>query len=186
MTNAKLTASGSTKTLLTATAFKEYAEVLSRYLLHRVRRPEDAEDLAQEVFEHFLRKRDSPEPVRDPLAYLFRIAFHVVGLSLKKAQRSPVTFDSSLLEGRDSLNPGGQSTLEDQLALKDELAKALANLPENHVLALMLVERDGMSHKEAAEIMGLSVNSVAMYVSRGRAELALALTAERKDSKASR
>ena len=160
--------------------------MLSRYLLHRVRRPEDAEDLAQEVFEHFLRKRDSPEPVQNPLAYLFRIAFHVVGLSLRKEQRSPVTYDSTLLESEETLGDEAAATLEERVALKDELSKALAKLPKNHVVALMLVERDGMSHKEAAAVMGLSVNTVAMYVSRGRAALVLALTAERKDSLVSR
>src|SRR5690349_20138742 len=69
MTSPKHTPAGSTKTL-TASAFSEYAEVLSRYLLRRVRRREDAEDLSQEVFELFLRKRDHSETVRDPLSYL--------------------------------------------------------------------------------------------------------------------
>ena len=86
--------SGSVKSL-TATAFKEYREVLKRYLLRRVHRPEDAEDLAQEVFELYLRKRDHEETVRDPVSYLFRIAFHVVGDALRREKRSVVTFDLS-------------------------------------------------------------------------------------------
>jgi RNA polymerase sigma factor (sigma-70 family) len=177
MTRAKSTAPGSLKTL-TTTAFKEYAEVLSRYLLRRVKRPEDAEDLAQEVFELFLRKRDHQDTVRDPLSYLFRIAFHVVGESLRREKRSPVTFDSSLVDEPASALPFEGSTVEDQLALKDEIAKALARLPENHVIALMLVEREGMSHKEAAQAMHLSPNSIAMYVSQARAGLKLALDAD--------
>jgi RNA polymerase sigma-70 factor (ECF subfamily) len=178
MTSAK-SAPSSLKTL-TASAFKEYAEVLSRYLLRRVNRPEDAEDLSQEVFELFLRKRDHSDTVRDPLSYLFRIAFHVVGDALSREKRSPVTFDSRLIEEPSTLAPplGGGATLEERLVLKDEIGKALAKLPANHVTALMLVEGQGMSHKEAAQTMGLSPNSVTMYVSHARAALKLALDAE--------
>jgi RNA polymerase sigma-70 factor (ECF subfamily) len=179
MTRSKSTAQGSLKTL-TASAFKEYAAVLSKYLLRRVKRHEDAEDLAQEVFELYLRKRDHSETVRDPLSYLFRIAFHVVGDALRREQRNPVTFDSSLTEDRwDATAANAEASPEERLALKDEIAKALVRLPENHVTALMLVEGHGMSHKEAAHAMGLSPNSIAMYVSQARAALKLELDAQR-------
>src|SRR6185437_7045531 len=153
--------SGSVKSL-TATAFKEYREVLKRYLLRRVHRPEDAEDLAQEVFELYLRKRDHEETVRDPVSYLFRIAFHVVGDALRREKRSVVTFDSSMLDG--PLSPpatDSASPVEDDCALKDEIAHALKKLPQSQVSALMLVEGQGMSYREAAQALGLSPNSIA-------------------------
>jgi RNA polymerase sigma factor (sigma-70 family) len=176
MTRAKPSVTGSLK-VPTTTAFKEYAVVLSRYLLRRVKRREDAEDLAQEVFELFLRRRDHQETVRDPLSYLFRIAFHVLGESLRREHRCPVTFDSSLVEDPADFRSEG-ATIEEDFALKDEIAKALGKLPHNHVTALMLVEGQGMSYKEAATTMGLSTNSVAVYVSRARAALKLALDEE--------
>jgi len=175
MASSKPTVPGSIKTL-TAAAFKEYAVALRRYLVRRVQRPEDADDLAQEVFELFLRKRDHSDTVRDPLSYLFRIAFHVVGDALHKAKNSPVEFDSRLLETPRTEDFG----FEEKLALKDEIAKTLAKLPENHVKALMLVEGQGMSHKEAAQAMGLSPNSITAYVSQARAAFKLALDAERR------
>src|SRR4051794_15324883 len=110
---------GSIKTL-TATAIKEYAEVLRRYLVRRVQRPEDAEDLAQEVFELFLRKRDHAETVRDPLSYLFGIASHVVSQALRKAKSSRVTFDSTLLNRP---TPASELDLDEALALKEEIAR---------------------------------------------------------------
>jgi RNA polymerase sigma factor (sigma-70 family) len=177
--------SGSIKTL-TASAFREYAEVLSRYLLRRVRRREDAEDLSQEIFELFLRKRDHSDTIRDPLSYLFRIAFHVVGDALRREKRDPVTFDSTLLDTSSQVDAGaGNTSLEDRLVLKDEIARALATLPQNHLTALTLVEGQGMSHKEAAAIMGLSPNSITIYVSHARAALKLALDVEqsRKSSR---
>lgn len=178
MTSGKSTVSESVRTL-TSSVLKDYAEVLRRYLLRRVQRPEDAEDLAQEVFELYLRKRDHIETVRDPLAYLFRIAFHVVGEALRKTKRNPVTYDSSLLESRDDSGEATEeSSVEEELALRDAIAKALEKLPENHVKALMLVEGQGMSHQEAAAALGLAPNSVTVYVSQARAAFKLALDAE--------
>jgi RNA polymerase sigma factor (sigma-70 family) len=91
-----------------------------------------------------------------------------------------VTFDSGLAGGSsDASAVDAEASLEERLALKDEIAKALERLPENHVTALMLVEGQGMSHKEAAQAMGLSPNSIAMYVSQARAALKLELDAQR-------
>lgn len=175
--------SGSFKSL-TATAFKDYREVLKRYLLRRVQRPEDAEDLAQEVFELYLRKRDHEETVRDPLSYLFRIAFHVVGDALRRGKRGVVTFDSTLVEA--PLHPAAsdyKSPVEEDCALKDEIAQALKKLPQSQASALMLVEGQGMSYREAAQALGLSPNSVAVYVSQARAALKLSLDAHHRGSR---
>src|SRR5688572_14890139 len=83
---------------LTAATYAEYAEALNRYFVRRVRRPEDASDLCQEVFELFIRRYRHPEVIRNPLAYLFRLAFHAVGDALSKQNRERVTFNSDMAE----------------------------------------------------------------------------------------
>src|SRR5687767_14622610 len=74
-------------------AYERYAKALRHYLVRRVRRPEDVEDLTQEVFALFVRRKDQAQLIRNPLAYLFRIAFHVVGTALADEERSTVTLD---------------------------------------------------------------------------------------------
>ncbi len=75
--------------------YGRYAAALNRYLVRRVRRPEDVDDLTQEIFELFVKRKDRSEVVRNPLAYLFRIAFHVVGTALADEQRQATVIDSN-------------------------------------------------------------------------------------------
>lgn len=164
---------------LSAAALTRYAQTLHRYLTKRVRSREDVADLTQEIFELFLRRKDQSETVRNPLAYLFRIAFHVVGDSLADAQRNPVTFDSTLAG-----DPGpseAQSSDEDaeQLAVQEDVLAALNRLPAQYLTALMLVEGQGMSYKEAAKASGFTPSTIATYVMHGRAALKLALDGQR-------
>src|SRR5690606_16765658 len=73
--------------------YDRYAAALNRYLVRRVRRPEDVDDLTQEIFELFVKRKDRAEVVRNPLAYLFRIAFHVVGSALADEERQATVID---------------------------------------------------------------------------------------------
>lgn len=171
---------------LTAAALSRYAQALQRYLIKRVRRSEDIADLTQEIFELFIRRRDQTETVRNPLAYLFRIAFHVVGDSLSDQRRNPVTFDSRLVADDGAPAPASSSDQDaEQLAVQKDVLDALQRLPPQYLTALMLVEGQGMSYKEAAKASGFTPNTIATYVMHGRAALKLALDGQRpgKDSR---
>ena len=156
--------------------YGRYAAALNRYLVRRVRRPEDVDDLTQEIFELFVKRKDRLEVVRNPLAYLFRIAFHVVGTALADEQRQATVIDSNRtltdteVEARGSSNEDAEA-----LVAPRDVQKALEQLPANYLTALMLVEGQGMSHKEAARITGFTPGTIAAYVTHGRAALKLAL-----------
>ena len=156
--------------------YGRYAAALNRYLVRRVRRPEDVDDLTQEIFELFVKRKDRSEVVRNPLAYLFRIAFHVVGTALADEQRQATVIDSKRTLTDTEVEARGSSN-EDAEALVAPLdvQKALEQLPANYLTALMLVEGQGMSHKEAARITGFTPGTIAAYVTHGRAALKLAL-----------
>lgn len=143
--------------------------------MRRVQRPEDVSDLTQEIFELFVRRKDRAEVVRNPLAYLFRIAFHVVGDSLSDDQKNPVTFDSELLSDFAAEGRYSSGTEAEEIAVQDDVLKVLNELPESYLTALMLVEGQGMSYKEAAQVSGFTPNTIATYVMHGRAALKLAL-----------
>lgn len=156
--------------------FERYAQALHQYLVRRVRRPEDVEDLTQEIFELFVRRKDRSQVVRNPLAYLFRIAFHVVGAALAEEGRSPVTFDFQSVPAH--LEPESRASSGEEaeaLAAERDVLAALSRLPVNHLTALMLVEAHGMSYKEAARITGFTPSTIASYVTHARAALRLAL-----------
>jgi RNA polymerase sigma factor (sigma-70 family) len=156
--------------------YERYGEALSRYLRRRVKRPDDIADLTQEIFELFVRRKERAEVVRNPLAYLFRIAFHVVGTSLHDERRNPVTFDSEALAEELSANPPSSSGEDaEDLATREDVKAALAKLPKNHLMALLMVEGQGLSCKEAASLSGFTPATIASYVTHARAALKLAL-----------
>ena len=156
--------------------YGRYAAALNRYLVRRVRRPEDVDDLTQEIFELFVKRKDRSEVVRNPLAYLFRIAFHVVGTALADEQRQATVIDpkrtltDTEVEARGSSNEDAEALIAPR-----DVQKALEQLPANYLTALMLVEGQGMSHKEAARVTGFTPGTIAAYVTHGRAALKLAL-----------
>jgi RNA polymerase sigma-19 factor, ECF subfamily len=175
MTDAKLNA-GRRQAPQADPGFEQYGPALHRYLLRRLRRPEEARDLTQEIFERFLKKKDRPEFIRNPLAYLYGIASHVVSEANYEEQQNRVTCNSDLLQhldGRfDSATP---DPLAEQLDMRRDLLAALSSLPRNHLLAVLLVEGEEMSYEEAARATGFTRNTIATYVMHARAKLKLML-----------
>jgi RNA polymerase sigma factor (sigma-70 family) len=163
-------------TSLAHTAFRDHAGELQRFLVRRVARVEDADDLAQEVFARLLRIRNA-DLVRNPLSYLLGIATHVVREFRQRKQHERVLFDSDLAEGLSAYAEDDAATgMAEQLELRERLDKALKRLPTAHQLVLLLVKRDGLSYTEAASAAGLSVHTIEKYVVEARARLRVMLT----------
>ncbi len=165
---------------LTEAAYAQYSAALNRYLVHRVRQPEDASDLSQEIFELFLRRRARPEAIDNPLGYLFRIAFHVVSDALSRQKRDPLQRDSRLLDATGAQAWPSSADHAEELAVQQDVIAALETLPQNHLTTLMLVDGEGMSYAEAARASGFAVNTIRAYLAQARAALKLALDGARK------
>src|SRR5882762_8017981 len=98
---------------LAALAFRKYAPALHRYIERRVRRPGTALDLTQDIFERFLQIKDT-DAVRNPQAYLFGIASHVVREARFQEEKSLVAYDSEAVE---------EASQKIEHALPDEMAE---------------------------------------------------------------
>src|SRR3569833_1885667 len=129
---------------LAARAFSKYAPELHRYIEQRLRRPGAAQDLTQDVFERFLQVKEA-DAVRNPQAYLFGIASHVVREARFREDRSLVTFASEAVDDAGGLMENAvPDDLAERLALKQDLKRALAEVPAVHRTVLLLVKRDGL------------------------------------------
>jgi len=168
---------------LTAAAYTQYAGALKRYLATRVRRPEDVQDLCQEILYHFARWRaHHKEALRNPLGYLFRIAFRVLEDARARQRHDPAIYSPAEMQQR--LDMGSGSEYVDQaedLAVQADVLAALKSLPENYLTALLLVESEGLSYQEVAARTGWRYSTVATYVTHGRAALKLALEGQRRE-----
>jgi RNA polymerase sigma-70 factor (ECF subfamily) len=147
---------------------------LHRYVQRRLRRVADVPDLTQEIFERFLRAEGGAK-VRDPQAYLFGIASHVIADAMIAEQRALVTYDSEVsTRAAESLERSVADSTE-SVSFEQELLEALQYLPQAHCAALLLTKRDGLSCKEAAVRMNTTEGTVRVYVCEARAQLKILL-----------
>jgi RNA polymerase sigma-70 factor (ECF subfamily) len=146
---------------------------LHRYVQKRLRRS-DATDLTQEIFERFIRG-DWRARARNPHAYLFGIASNVVADAKMAEQRNVVTYDSEMSGRAAETLPSADSDNTENIALEDEIHRALEQLSDVHRAALLLTKRDGLSCKEAALRMRTTEGSVRVYVCEARAKLKILL-----------
>ncbi len=145
--------------------------------LRMTRNPADAEDLVQEATLKAFAAFDSFTEGTNLKAWLFRILTNTYINQYRKKQRAPL--QTSADELTDSqLNDVGEhlgmrsAEAEAMAKLADgEIVDALASLPEDFRMAVYLVDVEGFSYKEAAEIMETPVGTVMSRLSRGRKQL---------------
>jgi RNA polymerase sigma-70 factor (ECF subfamily) len=154
-----------------AAVHEQFRAELHRFLVRRLRGRQDAGDLAQEVYLRLLRVEKN-ELVRQPLAYVYAVASHVAHQFRMRAEQSPVTFDSEVME-RVAEDP--ERVLPDQLAehlnAQRTVERLLEDLPPMHRAVLVLCKRDGLSYEEIAQNLNLSVHTVKKYVYEAKARV---------------
>jgi RNA polymerase sigma-19 factor, ECF subfamily len=148
--------------------FSRCSADLHRYIRRRLRHASDAADLTQEIFERFMRA-DRQARARDPRAYLFGIASHVVADAYMAQERDVISYDSHESDKAGEAWSATQGL--DEIGLQDELTRALDQLPDIHRAAILLTKREGYSCKEAAARLGTTEGCVRVYVCEARAQL---------------
>jgi RNA polymerase sigma factor (sigma-70 family) len=136
---------------------------LLQFLRRRVRAAVDIEDLAQETYLRLLRARDLRE-VRNPQAYLLRVAGHVV-TEWRHNQPQPesmATLDEDLLI--DDCLP--EFVLDATLS-QHRLDETLAAASPAMRAVLLLRLRDERPYKEIAQELGMTDRQVKRYLARG-------------------
>ena len=145
----------------------EYPAALHRYLVRRLRNQHDAQDLAQEAYLRFLQLPNSGV-VRNPGAYLFRIAFNLITEWRLRQDRSVVSCDSELMEQRGEV-PAEAPGLAEQLETRQRLERVLQQVPVTYRRVLLMSKCDGLSNDDIAKALGVTTGSVARYLGRAMA-----------------
>jgi len=161
---------------------ERHAERLFHYLLRSLQDESDAADLAQEMFVRVYqnaRKFDSRQKFS---TWLYSIASNLVRDRFRWRKRHPqVSMDAG---NADTGNEFGESFPEEKpspsetmLASEraDAVRRAIAALPEELRLPLVLEEYQDRSRAEIAEILGLTVKAVETRIYRARQRLRASL-----------
>ncbi len=147
-----------------ASVFERYQGGLLRFLVRRLCAAQDSGDIAHEVYLRLLRM-EKGELVRQPQAYIYAIASHVVSQFRMRQQSAPVVFDSEAIERLSHhASESSPDELFDKIDAERRVAHLLDGLPEMHRAVLVLRKRDGLSKAEIADELGLSVHTVKKYL----------------------
>jgi RNA polymerase sigma factor (sigma-70 family) len=146
----------------------EYAQPIFNYCLRRLRSREEAEDAAQIVFLNAYRCLEEGVEPTSERAWIFKIAEHVVMYRWRTiSRRARVEFPVDVDAIADLIVAPEQEA--DEL---DGLPDALARLPESQRQAIVLREWYGLSYREVATELGLSVSATETLIFRARCRLA--------------
>jgi RNA polymerase sigma factor (sigma-70 family) len=162
-------------------AISLYAKELRRFLVRRVRKAWEVDDLAQEVYLRML--KTDPDSVRKPLQFMIGIAHHVLTDRLRATAREEQAFSSNwdtVERLREEPSEALEDKLEECLGVRQELLEALSRISPVHAAALVLFHRDGLTYEEVARKLGLSVDTVHTYMRDARRQIRMTHWAEQE------
>ncbi len=142
------------------------------------RNPDDAQDLLQDTYAKAFVSFHQFEPGTNLKAWLYRVLTTTFINNYRKDQRRPQMADSELedwelFESASHTSDQGKSAEVEVLEnLPDvDIKRALASIPEEFRMAVYLVDVEGFSYKEAAEIIGIPTGTIMSRLHRGRKQL---------------
>lgn len=156
----------------------EFGDRLRGFIARRVANEADAEDILQEVFLRIHQRRDSVQHADRLGAWLFQvtrnaIADHYRGPARRRELVAGTTFELAV-DQHDNAAHAVEAERESAQA-QQELAACLRpmvkRLPAHYREAIVLVELEGLTQRDAAERLGLSVSGMKSRVQRGRRAL---------------
>jgi RNA polymerase sigma-70 factor, ECF subfamily len=136
---------------------------LRRFARAIARNPHDADDLVQITVERALRKFDQWEDETRLQNWMFGIMRN----AWIDEVRTRVRRDRVFAPEEAGENIGASSGDQDAIALQS----ALAQLPEEQRMAIGLVLLEGLSYKEAAEVLEVPIGTVTSRLARAREAL---------------
>lgn len=156
-------------------AAKVFPSVLGT-ALRLTRSREDAEDLAQEAIVRAYDAYDRFDGANFK-AWMLRIVTNLYINKYRQRQRGP---QLGSLDEEGVIEPmSAESQIPDRVLLDEtvgaEIEDALAKVPEDFRLAVMLSDLEGLSYQEIADITQVPIGTVRSRIARGRSILRKAL-----------
>jgi RNA polymerase sigma-70 factor (ECF subfamily) len=132
----------------------------------------DAEDLVQRACLRALERSHQLQPDTAPLSWMFSIVHSTWRNELRaRGVRGQLSWkwDDSWLE---AVADGGVRRPETP-AMHVHLVKAVERLPEAQRAAMLLVAIEGLSYKEAAEVLDVPIDTIMSHLARARRSIGL-------------
>jgi len=131
----------------------------------------DGDDLVQDTVERALKNLHAWEPGTRLDSWMFRIAKNRFIDNRRSARRTKIVTLDTADEG---VSLDGERAMQSHMAFQDTAA-ALQALPMEQRQAVALVLVDGLSYREAADILEIPIGTLTSRISRAREALLTAL-----------
>jgi RNA polymerase sigma-70 factor, ECF subfamily len=151
-----------------------HLDTLYRGALRLTRDPAQAEDLVQDTYVRALRYQNSYQVGTNMKAWLFAIMRNLFWDRFKGGRPEDVSLDGdgefALYDTLSDPTAVPESDVLDRIAA-DEVVKAVEQLPELHREVVLMVDVEGFSYKDAAEVLGVPIGTVMSRLHRARRQL---------------
>lgn len=152
------------------TLYQEHHEWLVRWIARRTYSTDtdSAQDLAQDTFIRLLNKTSLYSEIRSPRAWLTKVAGNLVTDDIRRKilERNYVDFLESMPET-------AYFSSEEQfqlLRLLEQIDRLLSGLRPIEKTAFLMVRLDGLSYKEVAKQLDVSLSSIEKYIAKAMFE----------------
>lgn len=139
-----------------------HSDGVYRFALKHLRDSDTAKDVVQESFARLWQKVEEVDAAKAK-SYLFTTAHHIMVDTVRRGQRS-----TRMEEHHEDLQYTSEGAQPD---LKRIIDAGLATLPEVQRSVILLRDLEGYTYEEIAELTGLNLTQVKVYIYRGRTAL---------------
>jgi RNA polymerase sigma-70 factor (ECF subfamily) len=157
--------------------YEKYKRPIHTYVYRLLGSQEDADDLTQEVFMRAFVSWDDLYDHDNLSPWLYRIATNLCVDLLRRRKRIswwPLTrrragdqqFESGIEEDASYLPPDSGGIPE--VFEREQIRMALASMPEDYAIVLVLSAAQGLPYQDIASIVGISPNAAATRISRAK------------------
>ena len=149
------------------TLYFRYAKAIFRFLRHRTKDTETAEDLVQECFARLWTHREKLDEHKSIKAWCYQVAGNLAvdHLRRKVNQDLPPEWQPETVEKPD----------ETEFQVRDRVRRAVTKLPPAQRQVIELSRFAGLKYNEIAEVMQISVKTVENHMTRALKKLRLNL-----------
>jgi RNA polymerase sigma-70 factor, ECF subfamily len=160
-------------------AFSELYDVLAprihQYLVRQTRDASRADDLLQQTMLHIHRARGRFLAGAEVLPWAFAISRRLLIDSIRRRKNEVSMTASGPSAGEPVAEGRGADELLDSKRLALAVERELGRLPEAHRVAFELIKKEGLSVREAAEVLGTTITAVKLRAHRAYVALRAAL-----------
>lgn len=160
----------------TEALWQEVHEGLLAFIRRRVRSPQDAEDILQDVFLRIHRNIQRMDDVQNVAGWVFRTASNaIIDHYRRRAVQTSALDKEAVRQAAEQSGAEGESDAEAGRELAACLVPLLQRIPVPYRDAIAMTDLGGLTQKKAALHLGLTHSGMKARVQRGRTKLREAL-----------